>query len=269
VVAGGCYRSSLALQRLGLHAGWLCDFGDDLFSQVVLDMAERDGLDSGLFRRHPFPLRRVSVAFSFVHDRGFISFADPPPNSTSSPIEAIQQHRPRAVLISHLEYGADHAALVTAAHAVGSVVYMDCQSGSATLETAGVREALRRVDIFGPNESEALRLTGAATVEAALRQLADLAPTVIIKRGGQGALARAGDRIIDSPALPVTVCDTTGAGDCFNAGFLYGCLSRHALEECLRCGNICGGLSTVSRGKGSLPTAAQVEEILQGRAHRR
>jgi sugar/nucleoside kinase (ribokinase family) len=264
VVAGGCYRSSLALKRLGLRAGWLCDFGDDLFSRVVLDMAERDGLDSGLFRHHPFPLRRVSVAFSFVHDRGFISYTDPMP-SISPPVavEAIGQHRPRAVLISHLEFGAAHSALVAAAHAAGSLVYMDCQSGTATLETAGVREAVARVDVFGPNESEALRLTGAATVQAALAQLADIAPTVVIKRGGQGALARAGERIIQSPALPVTVCDTTGAGDCFNAGFLYGYLSGHDLAGCLSRGNICGGLAVVSRGKDALPTAAQVDELMR------
>ena len=51
IVAGGCYRTSTALKRLGLRAAWLCDFGDDLFSRVVLDMAERDGLDTSLFRR--------------------------------------------------------------------------------------------------------------------------------------------------------------------------------------------------------------------------
>ncbi len=263
VVAGGCYRSSLALKRLGLRAGWLVDFGDDLFSQLVLNMAERDGLDSGLFCRHPFPQRRVSVAFSYVHDRGFISYVDPPPPTTRSPIDVIQQHRPRVVLISHLEFGAGHAALVAAAHAAGAVVYMDCQSGTATLETPGVREAVGRVDVFGPNESEALRLTGAANVEAALAQLADIAPTVVIKRGAQGALARAGEQVILSPALPVTVRDTTGAGDCFNAGFVYGYLSGHDLAGCLSRGNICGGLAVVSRGKDSLPTAAQVDELMR------
>src|SRR5215813_11445357 len=93
-VAGGCYRSSLTLKRLGLRAGWLCDFGNDIFSRIVLEMAARDRLDDALFQRHDFPLRRVSVAFSFVHDRGFISYIDPlPPHS---PVAAIQAQRPRA-----------------------------------------------------------------------------------------------------------------------------------------------------------------------------
>jgi sugar/nucleoside kinase (ribokinase family) len=261
IVAGGCYRTSTALKRLGLHAAWLVDFGDDLFSRVVLDMAERDGLDTSLFRHHPFPVRRVSVAFSFVHDRGFISYIDPLPAPVA--IDAIQAHRPRAVLISHLEYGDGQAELVAAARAVGAFVYMDCQSVAVNLATPGVREAVSRVDVFGPNESEALRLTGAPTVEAALDQLGELAPVVVIKRGGRGALARAGGKTWNSPALVVDVCDTTGAGDCFNAGFLYGHLSGHDLAGCLRCGNICGGLATVSRGNSALPTAAQVEDMLR------
>jgi len=265
VVAGGCYRSSLALQRLGLQAGWLCDFGNDLFSQVVLNMAERDGLDSALFRQHPFPVRRVSVSFSYVHDRGFISYQDPLP--APSPVEVIQDHQPRAVLISHLSYGEAQEALVSAARAAGSLVYMDCQSGKTTLETPGVREAVARVDVFGPNESEALRLTGAASVEAALAQLSAIAPLVVIKRGARGALAQAGSQVIESPALAVDVCDTTGAGDCFNAGFLYGRLSGYDLATCLRCGNICGGLATTSRGKDTLPNAAEVEGRLRSNGH--
>jgi sugar/nucleoside kinase (ribokinase family) len=260
IVAGGGYRTSTALQRLGLRAGWLCDFGDDLFSRVVLDMAERDGLDTSLFRLHPFPVRRVSVAFSFVQDRGFISYADPLPPPPA--IDVIQQHRPRAVLISHLEYGERQEALVAAARAADSFVYMDCQSVAVNLATPGVREAIGRVDIFGPNESEAMHLTGAANLEAALDQLGEIAPAVVIKCGERGAVARAGATTWRSPALAVEVRDTTGAGDCFNAGFLYGYLGGHDLEGCLRRGNICGGLATVSRGKDSLPTVAQVEAML-------
>jgi|SRR5579859_727786 len=261
IVAGGCYRTSTALKRLGLRAAWLVDFGNDLFSQVVLDMAARDGLDTSLFRHHPFPVRRVSVAFSFVHDRGFISYIDPLPPPDA--IETVRTQRPRAVLISHLQYGEAQAALVAAARSVGAFVYMDCQSVAVNLATPGVREAVARVDIFGPNESEALRLTGAATIEAALEQLGELAPVVVVKRGDRGALARAGGTTWTSPALAVDVRDTTGAGDCFNAGFLYGHLTGHDLAGSLRCGNICGGLATVSRGNGALPTAAQVEEMLR------
>src|SRR5205085_6102624 len=113
------------------------------------------------------------------------------------------------------------------------------------------------------NASEALQLTGAATVEAALAQLAELTPLAIVKRGAQGAIAQAGQHMGRAPAIGVDVFDTTGAGDCFNAGFLYGHLRGLPLEDCLRCGNICGGLSTTARGGAAAPSAAQVEEWLR------
>ena len=50
------------------------------------------------------------------------------------------------------------------------------------------------------------------------------------------------------PSIEVDAVDTTGAGDCFNAGFLYGWLNNEPVENCLRIGNVCGGLSTEEFG---------------------
>ena len=261
MVPGAAFTTAIACRRLGLRVGWSCDFGDDFFSRFVLDAAQREGLPADLFRLHPFPLRQVSVSMSFPHDRSFISFAEP--FDRPSPVPLIERHRPRAVLLSSLSYGDRHAALVEAAHGAGGLVYMDCQCNPATLETPGVIEALRRVDIFAPNETEALRLTGTPTLDAALDRLAALTSLVIVKRGAAGALARSAGREVRAPALSVAAFDTTGAGDCFNAGFLYGYLAGRPLEICLRCGNICGGLSTTAHGGGGLPTAARVEEVLR------
>ena len=61
MVPGAAYTTALALRRLELRAGWACDFGDDFFSQFVLDTARRAGLDSSLFRMHAGPVRRLSL----------------------------------------------------------------------------------------------------------------------------------------------------------------------------------------------------------------
>jgi sugar/nucleoside kinase (ribokinase family) len=261
MVPGAVFNTALALHRLGLRAGWACDFGDDFCSQFVLDAARREGLDSSLFRLHQRPLRRISVSFSFPHDRGFISYQDElaPPST----IPLVERHQPRCVLLSYLHFGPEHLALVEAAHTYGGLVYMDCQSRPETLADPDVVPAIRAVDIFAPNASEALHLTGAATVEAALATLAELTELVIIKCGADGAIARRGSEVMRVPGIPVDVFDTTGAGDCFNAGFLYGHLRGEPLETCLRCGNICGGLSTTARGGVATPSEAQVEEWLR------
>jgi sugar/nucleoside kinase (ribokinase family) len=183
--------------------------------------------------------------------------------SAPSPIPLIERHRPRCVMLSHLHFGPQLLTLCEAAHAYGGLVYMDCQWRPETLEHPELAMALRAVDIFAPNAAEALHLTGAATVEAALERLAEFTPLAIVKCGADGAIARSKGGVARAHALPVEVLDTTGAGDCFNAGFLYGYLAGRPLEICLRCGNICGGLSTTARGGGAIPSAAQVEEWLR------
>jgi sugar/nucleoside kinase (ribokinase family) len=260
MVPGAVFYTALALHRLGLRTGWACDFGDDFCSRFVIDAARREGIDDRLFRHHPRSLRRISVAFSYAHDRGFISYQDELPKI--SPIPLIERHRPRCVMLSHLHYGDELLELAAATHRYGGLVYMDCQARPNTIAQPEVAAALRAVDFFAPNAAEALHLTGAASVEAALATLATLVPTAIVKRGAEGAIARRGEEVAQAPALAVDVLDTTGAGDCFNAGFVYGYLRGMSLEACLRRGNVCGGLSTTARGCTALPTAIQVEEAL-------
>ena len=261
MVPGACFYTALALHRLGLRVGWDCDFGDDFYSRFVLDAATSEGIDTSLFRLHAHSLRRISVSFSFAHDRGFISYKDD--FESPSPIPTIERHQPRCLLLSSLHSGPQLHALADATHAYGGLVYMDCQSRPETLADPQVVAAIRAVDIFAPNREEALSLTGEPSVEAALARLAELVPLAIIKLDAEGAVARRGDEVAYARGFPVAVVDTTGAGDCFNAGFLYGHLRGMPLEESLRCGNICGGLAASARGGGAMPTAAQLEGWLE------
>jgi sugar/nucleoside kinase (ribokinase family) len=259
MTTGGAFTTAVAMQRLGLRARWMCDFGNDFFSQFILEAARREGLDESLFQIHPRPVRRVSAVFSLLGDRGFLSFMDDV--ERTSPIPQIEQHRPRCVLLPHLHYGEECFEIFAAARQAGSLLFMDCQGTEATLDTPGVTDALRSVDIFAPNEPEALQLTGAPAVDEALSRLAELTPLVVIKLGAGGAVARCGEQVIRVPAIPVQAVDTTGAGDCFCAGFLYSYLQGASLETCLQSGNICGGLSTTAvGGTSAAPTTDQVEE---------
>ncbi len=121
-------------------------------------------------------------------------------------------------------------------------------------------------------------MTGADDVRKAAKTLAAFGPTVIIKQGAEGATAFVGERCVQSPAItvcPVTVgesvasweplhpVDTTGAGDCFAAGFILGLLLGYPLELCLRYGNIAGGLSTRGYGAVSAPTLREVLAYFQ------
>ena len=262
MMPGGSFITALALHRLGLRAGWACDFGNDVFSRFVLELARQCGLDDSLFRLHDRPIRNISVSMSFPQDRAFVSYSDERDSLPLMPL--IEKYKPRCLLLPSLQFDESLVELTMAAHRHGGLVYMDCQHTDQTLNTPGLAEALRRVDIFAPNTTEAIQLTGAATVEAAVAQLAELTPLVVAKLGADGAMAQAGTQVIRVPGISVKALETTGAGDCFNAGFLYGYLHGKPLETCLRCGNICGGLSTTACGGATAaPTAAEVEEWLR------
>ena len=86
---------------------------------------------------------------------------------------------------------------------------------------------------------------------------------VVVKNGKDGAYAWSKGKLYHEPAIEVTPLDTTGAGDCFNAGFIKAWLDERPIEECLRWGNIVGGLSTQMRGAtGKKISTKDVEGLL-------
>lgn len=247
VAPGGAYIPAHWLHSLGACVRWAGRFGDDIFSRFVLDAAAESGLDSSLFRIYPAPYRIFSLAFSFAQDRGFISFADPPPGEVDW-LGVAQAQQPRWLMLTALDSSAERQSLLEQVHRQGGRTFLDCQYTTACLADPGLTQSLRQLDVFAPNLSEASQLTGEDDPLAALARLAEFCPLVVLKCGAQGAYARRGEQVWHSPALPVEVVDTTGAGDSFNAGFLAGMAAGETLETCLRYGNICGGISTTRRG---------------------
>jgi sugar/nucleoside kinase (ribokinase family) len=258
LVPGAAFIPAVALQRLGLRVAWPCYFGNDLFSQFVREQARLEGLDEGWFMETGQPAFCLSIALSIGSERAFVSYMDGIPEPAYA--ELIGQLRPSWVILPHLMTGAKLEAITQAARQSQTRVLMDCQSHHSSLDEPAVRSALRQVDVFSPNLSEALQLTRAPHPEAALAALAELCPFVVIKLGPDGAMAQRGKQIARAPGIQASVVDTIGAGDNFNCGFIYGQTHRYSLEDSLLCGNICGGLSTQAHGgTGAAPTAAAVE----------
>jgi sugar/nucleoside kinase (ribokinase family) len=262
MAVGGMFINTTALQRLGVRVGWVTDFGSDLFSQYALGEIRKEGLREEFFHFHTGPVRKMSLSFSFQQDRGFITYADPCPFPL--PASEVRQYRPRAVLLAGAPVKPEVCDFIHVVHECGGIVILDTGYSQHTLDNSDLAQSLCLVDIFTINQSEAAALTGKASVEEALEQLAPLCPLVVIKCGAGGAVAQHGARRVYMPPLTVNVVDTTGAGDCFNSGFLAAYLRGLSLETCLQYGNICGGLSTTAHGgTAHAPTLAKVESLLK------
>ncbi|MGH9041256.1 MAG: adenosine kinase [Acidimicrobiia bacterium] len=98
---------------------------------------------------------------------------------------------------------------------------------------------LPSVDVLLANEDEALTLSGEGDLEAAISELAVTCSVVAVTRGARGAMATDGKDTVAVGAEPVDqVVDTTGAGDLFAAGFLFGLSLGLPLETCARLGTM-------------------------------
>jgi sugar/nucleoside kinase (ribokinase family) len=97
----------------------------------------------------------------------------------------------------------------------------------------------RRIDILFANQAEIEALAGVPHLESAVEAVKDKVETLVVTRSEDGALAiRRGERA-DVPAEPIgKLVDTTGAGDLFAAGFLFGTAHGKSLEQSLRLGAI-------------------------------
>ncbi|MGG7569626.1 carbohydrate kinase family protein [Streptomyces sirii] len=260
MVPGGAFTLAMGLRRLGREVVWAADFGNDPFSLEVLAAARDEGLDERGFRRHARPLPNVTTALSRPGDRAMVSYEEPvvaPPLA-----QLIETYRPALVMLPFLQYGPAVSKALDAAARVGAEVFMDCQDYPGSVDVPEVAKALGQVAVFAPNAAEALRVTGTGSVDEALEVLAGLVRTVVIKQDSRGAVAAEDGVRIAQPSLPVDVVDTTGAGDCFNVGFVHRRLSGGTLGECLAAGVVCGAVSVTAAGSGAALDAAGLERWL-------
>jgi sugar/nucleoside kinase (ribokinase family) len=120
---------------------------------------------------------------------------------------------------------------------------------------------LSHVDIFMPNEDEALAATGEAEAAAAAEALRALgARSVIVKRGPDGCLVLDADGARSFPTRQLPVVDTTGCGDAFCAGVIAASCAGWSIDEAAVLGCATGTLNV--RGLGSDAGARDVEEAL-------
>jgi len=102
---------------------------------------------------------------------------------------------------------------------------------------------LRNIDIFLANKKEALKITKESNIKDALNKLSRVIKTVVIKLGSEGYIARDGENCYRGDQSSVNFKDSTGAGDNFDAGFIYGYINNLGIEKNLKIANICGAKS--------------------------
>lgn len=98
-------------------------------------------------------------------------------------------------------------------------------------------ELVNFVDIVFANEDEAKTISGLEPQQA-VKALAELCEIAVVKTGAHGSLVMKGDELIHIPAIQVDSIDTTGAGDIYAAGFIYGLSKNLSLKKCGEIGTL-------------------------------
>ena len=143
----------------------------------------------------------------------------------------------------------------------------DDPSGWTSDTVRYIRRLLHEVDIFVPNEDEAMFISGKSTIEESLVALRQFGPElIIVKSGSTGsfALSENSNKAIFQPSFSVKAIDTTGAGDTFNAGIIYGLSHEWELPQVLEFANGVAAI-VVSRSEKRYPTLNEVGAFIKKR----
>jgi sugar/nucleoside kinase (ribokinase family) len=260
VCAGTSFNTPAAANRLGLRVGYIATLGNDPWSAIVKAEIDAEAMPTHFIETVERPLPFVSVAMNYQGDRGFVTYdarTDDDAREHSERVRAVVARTPARHL--HGYVGEESAELAQLARPRGITASFDAWGGRWWDATTPLDEVLPHADVLFANEDEALAMSGADDVETAASALADRVPCVVIKRGGRGALGIDHGERREAPAEPVDIVDATGAGDCFNAGFLYGWLADLPLEHSLVLGNICGARAVETfGGYRGCPSAAEM-----------
>lgn len=237
--------------RLGLKVAFVGICGDDVFGRFMLDEMQKRNVDIGNVIVHQNGFTGLSVILARGADRAILTHPGLISTLRASdiPDDLLRQARHLHVASYFLQTALqpDLPNLFRRAHSLGLTTSLDTNYDPSE-KWLGFDELLSATDVFLPNEKEAVSLSGEANVDLAADRLKVKVEALAIKMGAEGALGVSQNQKIRAASIPVNVVDTVGAGDSFDAGFLFGHLNGWSLEKSLRLACVCGALSTQSAG---------------------
>jgi sugar/nucleoside kinase (ribokinase family) len=261
-LGGGAAITACGLARLGVNVTAIGVVGKE-DGRWVTDRLRARGVDCSGIEIHPDEATGLTVSVSTREDRAFFSYYGA--NEGLAPL--LSQPATLELLSStrHVHFACapnpdTDAALFGALNRSRCRLSIDVQSHMSWLTRPESLNILRYCDIFFPNEQEGQWISAETSTPRILYSLKEKGLRGVgLKLGGKGAalLWRKREFLAD-PYLVETV-DTTGAGDCFDAGFIYAWLNGERPQQCLEIANICGALST--RALGGIDAFPSLDEL--------
>lgn len=268
---GSAANVAVGLARLGVRTAFLGKIGDDREGAFLLEEFRKELVDiSGVSLAQGMPTGLVISLVDEVGERTMLSFRGAGTELRHDDIDVAKVLNGKIIHVSGYCFLKEpqlstSLTLLRVCKEKGVKVALDPGPQMSKIPLRVLEEVLQLTTIFLPNAQEALELTGRTMPEEAVRAILRLGPELVcVKLGAIGCVIGDLRGCLRVPGFEVRVVDTTGAGDAFDAGFLYGFLQSWRLEKIGTFANAVGALSVTQAGaRTSLPRLDEVELFLK------
>jgi sugar/nucleoside kinase (ribokinase family) len=237
---------------LGNKVGFSSCIGSDPFGEICLKRLGESGVDLSKVKRLPGKTTGLTVILPQRKQRFILTYPGTMYDMTDRELDLSYVFNARHVHVS--SYFLQKALrphlieIFRKAKDAGLTTSLDTNDDPENRWSGEIALLLKYVDILIPNEREACKIAGTEDLERALDVLSQKVPTLVVKRGSQGAVARVGKEKYSAFPPVVDPVDLVGAGDSFDAGFIHQFIRGARVEDCLKYGNLAGALSVTKAG---------------------
>lgn len=242
--SGGSAANTIhGLAHLGAHTGFIGKVGKDELGDLFSKDLEDNGIEPKLFRSETESGRAIAL-ISPDSERTFATFLGA---AVELSPEELNESLFNGYKYLHIEgYLIQNHELLKRAFELaskkGMKVSLDLASFNVVEDNLDFLKSFVKdyVDILFANEEEATAFTG-KDPEAALDELAELCEIAVVKVGKDGSFVKRGNEKVKIDPIKANPVDTTGAGDAYAAGFLYGLINGYSLDKCGYMGAVLAG----------------------------
>ncbi len=238
---------------LGVRVAFIGKTGVDLFGDFVISSLQSKAVDTGGIVQSRSCSTGATVVINVNEDRAMITHPGAMETFSGNEVnwDIIRQSRHLHISSYFIQTSLQKniGDIFRKAKQMGLTTSFDPQWDPAEKWEIDLDRMLPDIDLFFPNESEILKITQTSTIKDALQKIKPAGTAIVIKQGNQGSTIIQNSKAHSLPALlNEEVVDAIGAGDSFNAGFVYRFLQNQPLEYCHRFGNMIAAMSTTAAG---------------------
>lgn len=261
-LGGKAANVAVALKKLGIDAAITGCVGTDTFGRFIREKLEGFGVDISHLKECEGESGRTAIAVSQDGQNTMLNFPGVNESFTPEMIDWTLVEEGDALFIQFGIPADTVFELSSMAKRAGMMVYVDPSYPSDI-----PWDAFYYFDYIAPNEREIYQITGKKDLEKAVKHLFKKGvESVIVKMGSEGVKVFLEKKTLEIPAFEANVIDTTGAGDSFNAAFIYGRLRGFDDEESAILGALAASITVSRRGTTSaFPTIDELRETINSR----